>query len=117
MRALQRDTEIIPEPWDQWTLDHLEWLTTPRPDGDGYELIEDYVPPAEPEQDTEPEPIPEASEEEPDTEPEPVREETPAEIIEETPEPEPEAPQEAPEGAQQDDVVIIDGVEYRRAGA
>ena len=29
----------------------------------------------------------------------------------------PESPQEAPEGAQQDDVVIIDGVEYRRAGA
>lgn len=31
--------------------------------------------------------------------------------------PAPEAPQEAPEGAQEDDVVIIDGVEYRRAGA
>ena len=40
MRALQRGEEIIPEPWDQWTLDHLEWLTTPRPDGDGYELID-----------------------------------------------------------------------------
>lgn len=31
--------------------------------------------------------------------------------------PAPEAPQEAPEGAQENDVVIIDGVEYRRAGA
>lgn len=31
--------------------------------------------------------------------------------------PAPEEPQEAPEGAQEDDVVIIDGVEYRRAGA
>ena len=39
MRALQRGKEIIPEPWDQWTQDHLEWLTTPRPNGDGYELI------------------------------------------------------------------------------
>ena len=51
MRALQRNDEIIPEPWDQWTQDHLEWLTTPRPDGDGYVLIEDYVPPADAEGD------------------------------------------------------------------
>ena len=51
MRALQRNDEIIPEPWDQWTLDHLGWLTTPRPDGDGYVLIEDYVPPADAEGD------------------------------------------------------------------
>ena len=45
MRALQRGEEIIPEPWDQWTQNHLEWLTTPRPDGDGYVIIEDYSPP------------------------------------------------------------------------
>ena len=44
MKALQRDDEIIPEPWSQWTYDHLEWLTTPRPNGDGYTLIEDYQP-------------------------------------------------------------------------
>ena len=44
MKALQRDDEIIPEPWSQWTIDHLEWLTTPRPEGDGYTLIEDYQP-------------------------------------------------------------------------
>ena len=47
MKALKRDDEIIPEPWDQWTQDHLVWLTTPRPDGDGYTLIEDYEPPEE----------------------------------------------------------------------
>ena len=40
MRALQRGDEIIPEPWNQWITDHLEWLTTPRPDGDGYTLVE-----------------------------------------------------------------------------
>ena len=40
MKALVRDEEIIVEPFDQWTLNHLEWLTTPRPDGDGYELID-----------------------------------------------------------------------------
>lgn len=40
MRALIRGDEIITEPFDQWTLDHLDWLTTPRPDGDGYELID-----------------------------------------------------------------------------
>ena len=39
------DFEIWPESkWTQWTYDHLEWLTTPRPDGDGYTLIEDYKP-------------------------------------------------------------------------
>jgi len=47
MKALIRDKEIILEPWDQWTQDHLDWLTTARPDGDGYTLIEDYEPPAE----------------------------------------------------------------------
>ena len=45
MKALVRDEEIIVEPFDQWTLNHLEWLTTPRPDGDGYELVENYEPP------------------------------------------------------------------------
>ena len=40
MRVLVRGDEIITEPFDQWTLDHLDWLTTPRPDGDGYELID-----------------------------------------------------------------------------
>ena len=40
MKALIRGEEIILEPFDQWTLDHLDWLTTPRPDGDGYELID-----------------------------------------------------------------------------
>lgn len=44
MKALIREGEIIPEPWDQWTKDHLEWLITPRPNGDGYELMEDYAP-------------------------------------------------------------------------
>lgn len=44
MKALIRDDEIISEPWDQWTESHLKWLTTPRPNGDGYELVEDYHP-------------------------------------------------------------------------
>lgn len=44
MKALIRDEEIITEPFDDWTLNHLKWLTTPRPDGDGYTLIEDYIP-------------------------------------------------------------------------
>ena len=44
MKALQRGEEIVPEPWDQWTIEHLGWLTTPRPDGDGYVIIE-YIPP------------------------------------------------------------------------
>lgn len=48
MKALIRDNEIIAEPWDQWTQEHLEWLTTPRPNGDSYELVEDYVPPQDP---------------------------------------------------------------------
>lgn len=45
MKALIRENEIITEPWNQWTHDHLEWLTTPRPDGDGYKILEDYHPP------------------------------------------------------------------------
>lgn len=42
MKAIIRDDEIITEPFDKWTADHLDWLTTPRPDGDGYTLIDDY---------------------------------------------------------------------------
>lgn len=45
MKALIRENEIIPEPWSQWIVDHLDWLTTARPDGDGYRLVEDYQPP------------------------------------------------------------------------
>lgn len=45
MRALIRDNEIIIEPFSKWVEGHLEWLTTARPDGDGYELVEDYYPP------------------------------------------------------------------------
>ena len=44
MKVLIRGQEIIPEPFDQWTLDHIKWLTTPRPDGDDYKLIENYTP-------------------------------------------------------------------------
>lgn len=44
MKALVRGNEIIFEPWDQWTQDHLEWLLTPRPDGDGYHMIDEYDP-------------------------------------------------------------------------
>lgn len=45
MRALIRDTEVICEPFDEWIMEHMDWLTTARPDGDGYKLIEDYHPP------------------------------------------------------------------------
>ena len=45
MKALIRGKEVIPEPWDKWTKDHIKWLTTARPDGDGYKLVEDYEPP------------------------------------------------------------------------
>lgn len=45
MKALIRGEEIIMEPWSQWVEDHLIWLTTERPDGDGYKLIENYSPP------------------------------------------------------------------------
>lgn len=40
MKALIRDDEIIYEPFSKWIEDHLDWLTTSRPDGDGYELTE-----------------------------------------------------------------------------
>ncbi len=40
MKALKRGEEIIREPWDEWTQEHLDWLTTARPDGDGYEIVE-----------------------------------------------------------------------------
>lgn len=45
MRALIRGSEIICEPFNEWTQNHLDWLATARPDGDGYELLEDYEPP------------------------------------------------------------------------
>lgn len=44
MKALIRNDEIICEPWDQWIEDHIEWLITPRPNGDGYTLIDGYDP-------------------------------------------------------------------------
>lgn len=44
MKALIRGNEIITEPFNEWTLAHLEWLTTPRPNGDGYALIDNYEP-------------------------------------------------------------------------
>lgn len=40
MKALVRDTEIILEPFSPWVQEHLAWLTTARPNGDGYELID-----------------------------------------------------------------------------
>ena len=45
MKALIRGSELKKEPFDKWTLDHIEWLTTPRPNGDGYTLIDNYEPP------------------------------------------------------------------------
>ena len=45
MKALIRESEVVLEPFTKWTQDHLSWLTTPRPDGDGYTLVEDYHPP------------------------------------------------------------------------
>ena len=45
MKVLIRGSEKIIEPFDSWIEEHLEWLTTPRPEGDGYELVEDYEPP------------------------------------------------------------------------
>jgi len=47
MKALVRGEEIIIEPWSQWVKDHIKWLTTERPNGDGYTLVEDYEPPEE----------------------------------------------------------------------
>ena len=44
MKALIRGNEIWPEDrWTQWTRDHIDWLTTARPEGDGYTLINDYT--------------------------------------------------------------------------
>ena len=40
MKALIRDSESILEPFSKWVEDHLDWLTAPRPEGDGYQLIE-----------------------------------------------------------------------------
>ena len=48
MKALIRGDEIIVEPFNQWTLNHLDWLTTPRPEGDGYQLIDVSGLPKEP---------------------------------------------------------------------
>ncbi len=45
MRALIRDDEVILEPFSKWVEDHIDWLTTARPNGDGYQLVEDYEPP------------------------------------------------------------------------
>lgn len=45
MKALIRGSEVIVEPFDKWTEEHLDWLTTARPDGDGYQIVEDYTPP------------------------------------------------------------------------
>ena len=45
MRALIRGSEIIVEPFPKWIAEHLDWLTTARPNGDGYKLVEDYQPP------------------------------------------------------------------------
>ena len=45
MKALIRDDEIITEPFNQWVADHIGWMTTARPNGDGYQLVEDYQPP------------------------------------------------------------------------
>ena len=47
MKALIRENEIILEPFNEWVECHLEWLTTPRPNGDGYTLIDNYEPPEE----------------------------------------------------------------------
>ena len=44
MKAIIRGDEVIAEPFTKWIEEHLDWLTTARPDGDGYELIEDYQP-------------------------------------------------------------------------
>ena len=45
MKALVRDTEVILEPFTEWIEDHITWMTTARPNGDGYQLVEDYQPP------------------------------------------------------------------------
>lgn len=44
MKALIRDDEVWSEDnWTQWTRDHIDWLTTARPEGDGYRLVNDYT--------------------------------------------------------------------------
>ena len=48
VKALIRDSEIIIEPFSKWVEDHIEWMTTPRPEGDGYQLIEVEALPEEP---------------------------------------------------------------------
>lgn len=45
MKALIRGDDIILSPFDKWIEDHINWLTTARPNGDGYKLVEDYIPP------------------------------------------------------------------------
>ena len=87
MIALIRDSEIIVEPFSPWVQEHLEWLTTPRPDGDGYTLVQNYIPPTEntPEQ---------------------------FEIVEPTPTPAAEEPEV--EVIPDSNVVIIDGKEYTK---
>ena len=45
MKALIRDNDIIIEPFSKWIEEHLDWLITARPNGDGYKLVEDYHPP------------------------------------------------------------------------
>ena len=44
MKAIIRNHEVIIEPFDKWVEDHLDWLTTARPNGDGYTLIDNYNP-------------------------------------------------------------------------
>lgn len=44
MKALVRNNDVICEPWSLWVKDHIIWLTTPRPYGDGYKLVENYSP-------------------------------------------------------------------------
>ena len=44
MKALIRNDEIILEPFSKWIEEHIDWLTTARPNGDSYELVEDYTP-------------------------------------------------------------------------
>lgn len=48
MKALIRGSEIIVEPFSSWIQEHLDWLTTPRPEGDGYQLVEVTALPEEP---------------------------------------------------------------------
>lgn len=46
MKALIRGDEVIVEPFDPWIQDHIEWMCTARPDGNGYSLVN--VEPADP---------------------------------------------------------------------